>query len=182
LTGFKPANDSTITVQNVPNVPLDIVFTDAANKVIYSKAKYNLCTKPALTATYTAPPAKKAVPVTVNVTEYCRQDVTKVQVVPSTSTQVAVATANKPGALPPIAYTPISYGITNAAGTFIHQISAGTYEFSAFDRRTNTYVKETVPVNPVTVVKATPLTVSVKIPVDCILNTGTTGGTGVYAF
>jgi hypothetical protein len=190
LTGTKAANDAVITASNVPNQLLNIVLTDPANKVIWtSKAGgVNWCAAP-ITANYTAPANKQAVAVTVNVTEYCSQDPKVTQPVPCTSTQVSTAKVNtlkngKPGA-PPVAYAPISFGVTNATGTSIHNLVPGAYTISAYDRRTAAYfpapaLVAPVPLNPVTVVAKKPQTVNIAIPVTCQVVTGATGGVSGY--
>lgn len=184
LTGFKPANDATITASNVPNQNLDIVLTDALNNVVWSQKSVNWCAATPLTASYVAPASKQAVAVTVNVTEFCSQDPTKTQVVPSTLTTVDITVPNpNPNGVPKTAHIPISVGVTNTAGTFVHKLTptSGPYSFFAFDRRTATFVPATTPTNPVTVVKATPQTISIKIPVTCKpAPTGSTGGNWIF--
>jgi hypothetical protein len=181
LTGFKPAGESTITALNVPNANLNIVLTNAQNKVVWSQKNVNWCAAP-LTASYTAPVSRKAVPVTVNVSEYCVQDPSVFQVVPSTLTTVTKA-VNNAGKQPPVAYIPISYGITDINGSYVHNVVPGSYDFAAYDRRTATYVQATNPINPVTVVKKTAPSVAIEIPVTCTpTNTGSTGSTGGYNF
>lgn len=188
LTNYKPAGDTTITVANVPNQLLKIVLTDPMNNVIWTspKAGVNWCAAP-INASYTAPVSKKAVAITVKVTEFCTQDPSVTQAVPSTPTQVTTAVLNGKGILPPILYKPISFAVTDSAGTSTHNLVPGAYTITAYDRRTATYFPlpvqpATVPLNPITVVKATPQTVFIKIPVTCIPPiTGSTGGTG-YSF
>jgi hypothetical protein len=168
LTGFKPAGDNTITVVNTPNQHLDIVLTDTANKVIFSKSNYDLCKAP-LTASYIAPVSKKAVPITLKVTEACRQNPDVSQVVPGTLTTASAYVNHK--------YTPVSYGMTNTNGVYVHNlVPGGPYVFSAFDRRTSKYVQAP---NKVNVDKGHPQTVSIVIPVDCVPVSGSTGSSGL---
>jgi hypothetical protein len=190
LTGVKAANDNIITASNVPNQLLNIVLTDPANKVIWTSKTggVNWCAAP-ITANYTAPANKQAVAVTVNVTEYCSQDPKVTRAVPCTSTQVTTAKVNipkngKPG-VPPVAYAPISFGVTTATGTSIHNLVPGLYTISAYDRRTAAYypapaLVPPVPLNPVTVVAKKPQTVNIAIPVTCQAVTGATGGVSGY--
>lgn len=170
LTGFKPAGDASVTATNVPATKnIDLVLIDSNKKIVASKKNFNWCTiaKP-VSLSYKAPLDKKPVPVTVTVTEYCAQAPTVTRPVPSATTY-----ATKSGSA-----IPVSTGTTDAAGSFIHNLTAGTYNFFAYNRTTATYSTK----SNVQVVVATPQTVAFSTPVQCTVVTGTTGGSAIYGF
>lgn len=189
FTGFKPAGESTISLQNVPNTRLDVIITNNLNKVVWAREAVNLCKRPPLTASYRAPLSKKSVRVNTTVTEYCQQDPTVSQVVPTTFTSVDAEVPNT-GRVPDPAYVPISAGTTDANGYFRHIVPSTSYmqkkiypaspgyKISAFDRRTNSmYTEPGYLVVPKT---DKPIKHTIKIPVTC--NPPTTGSTGGYTF
>jgi hypothetical protein len=170
LTGIKPAGDASVTATSIPATKnIDLVLIDSFKNIVASKKNFNWCTiaKP-VTLSYKAPRNLKPVPVTVTVTEYCAQAPTVTRPVPSAMTYVT-----KTGSA-----TPVSTGTTDAAGSFIHNLIAGTYNVLAYNRTTATYATK----SNVNVVVATPQTVAFSTPVQCTQVTGTTGGSAIYGF
>ncbi|MEI6826223.1 MAG: hypothetical protein WCK54_11545 [Desulfuromonadales bacterium] len=184
LTGLKPAKDTTINLKNVPNQNIDIVMTDSLNNVIWTMKAVNLCSaanqNTPIKVNYKAPTAKTPVPVTVHVTEFCKQDKTIRQSVPSTPTTVTTSKNNTPGANPPVAFTPVASGTTDINGNVLFNLLPGKYNFNALDRRTKIYVNPTVP-NPCAIAVGTPVTINVEIQVVCKpAPTGSAGGAWIF--
>ncbi|MFZ4857252.1 MAG: hypothetical protein ACOYL3_12730 [Desulfuromonadaceae bacterium] len=191
LAGTKPANDGSITLQSVPNQPINIVMKDPLGSVVWQSAlKYpngvNLCdpanqAKPIIVS-YTAPVANKTVPVTVTVVEVCKQDKKVRRPVPSTTVSVYTSKNNASGAKPPVVTTPVTTGTTNSIGIVLFDLIPATkkYNFSALDRRTNAYVYPILPSPNPCDVSATTNKVTIEIPVTCNAGTGSAGGSWVF--
>lgn len=184
MSTLKPAKDTNIGLTNVPKQLLDIVVTDTtmAKNVIWSKKGVDLCKTTPLAISYKAPVSNTPVPVTVNVVEYCSQDNTIRQPVPSTTATVTTSKNNSPGAKPTVVYNTVATGTTDASGNVVFNLAPGKYNFTALDRRTKIYVPTTKPTaNPCTVTSATPLVINVEIPVTCVpAPSGSTGGSWIF--